>query len=319
MRILILCLVLICLVASSIFIYYYGADGELNGDNIESPLPELLTQVFPNAFGLVHLWKPNITILESDIPKPKIVAREALSYDLTTNQLLYAKDIKSKIPMASLTKIMTAVVALENLDPDSEIKIGKMEASIGENSMGLSEGENVTVRDLLYGLMLSSGNDSAEALAEGSKFGRENFTYLMNKKAEDLGLTDTHFTNSTGLEGEGAQYSSVYDLLVITEYALRIAEFAKIASTVTYEIPYSEKHKAFYLFNETNLLTSYPGVKGVKTGYTYEAGLCLVTYLEYGGHKIIAVLLNAENRRQEMKDLLDYSLKTLGVKPPPHI
>jgi len=107
-------------------------------------------------------------------------------------------------------------------------------------------------------------------------------------------------------------------LVVITRYAIRSSLFAKITATFDYNIPYTSGHKAFYLENETNLLTSYPGVLGVKTGYTPEAGLCLVTYLNYKGHKIIGVLLGSDNRRQEMKDLLDYSLKIQGVKPPPH-
>ncbi len=140
----------------------------------------------------------------------------------------------------------------------------------------------------------------------------------MNKKAEDLGLTDTHFTNPTGLEGDGKQYSTVNDLLVITRYALQNPAFAEVAAIYEHNMEQTDKHKAYTLYNETNLITSYPGVKGVKTGYTDEAGMCLVTYLEYDGHKIIAVLLNASNRRQEMKDLLDYSLRAVGIKPPPH-
>lgn len=299
--------------------YYYHLNQESKNSTIESPLPEFLTKVFPNVLGSADPWRPRLDIIEQpSILKPEIMAQGALSYDLTGDKLLYKKNIEVRFPMASLTKIMTAIVALENLDLDQEVRIGREEADIGENTMGLSVGENVKVHDLVYGLMLHSGNDAAEAIARSSKFGRENFVYLMNKKAEELGLSDTHFTNPTGLEGDGKQYSTVYDLLVITRYALQNPEFTKIASTVRYEIPASSKHKAFYLFNETNLLTSYPGVKGVKTGYTFEAGLCLVTYLDYEGHRIIAVLLNAQNRREEMKGLLDYSLKILGVKPPPH-
>src|SRR5690606_37799615 len=146
--------------------------------------------------------------------------------------------------------------------------------------------------------ILPSGNDAAEALADSSSVGRENFVYLMNKKAESLGLTDTYFTNPSGLEGDGNQYSTAYDLLVITRYALQNPEFAKIVSTYEHEIAETSTNKYYHLFNDTNLLTTYPGVKGVKTGFTYEAGMCLVTYLEYGGHKIIAVLLNSQNRRE---------------------
>lgn len=245
-------------------------------------------------------------------------ASSAISYDMTDDKLLFAKNSKSKLPIASLTKIMTAVVAIETQKINESVTITDRAASVGENSMGLTRGEIITVEDLLYGLMLPSGNDAAESLAESSKVGRNKFISLMNKKAKDLGLTDTHFDNPSGLEGDGLQYSTTYDLMTITKYALLIPEFAKIVSTYHYEIPYSQDHKYFDLYNETNLLTSYPGVKGVKIGFTNEAGQCLVTYLEYQGHKIIAVILNSPDRRGEMKNLLDFSLKSQGINPPPH-
>jgi D-alanyl-D-alanine carboxypeptidase (penicillin-binding protein 5/6) len=107
--------------------------------------------------------------------------------------------------------------------------------------------------------------------------------------------------------------------MVMTQYALgNFPLFDQVVSTFDYDIPYSLKHKAFYLENQTNLLTSYPGVKGVKTGYTPEAGLCLVTYLDYDGHKILAVILGSDDRRGEMIELLDYSLKSEGITPPHH-
>lgn len=302
-----------------LYLFYFLNSNHESNLEIISPLPKLLSQSFPKVFNNNEHWKPKIkNVYVTNIKKPYFVASSVLSYDLTTDRLLYSQNIKEKLPLASLTKIMTAIVALENDKLDKEIRISKKAAGIGENVMGLSFGEKLKLEDLLYGLILLSGNDAAEAIAETSQFGRDNFVYIMNKKAEDLGLTDTHFTNPSGLEGDGKQYSTAYDLLVMTRYGLQNSDFAKIVSTVTHEIPVNEDHKSFSLFNETNLLTSYPGVKGVKTGYTYEAGLCLVTYLDYGGHKIIALLLNAGNRRQEMKDLLDYSLKTLGVNPPPH-
>jgi len=283
---------------------------------IESPLPSLLSQEFPKALGTSH-WQPRVQVVESQVKKPKISAVSALSYDVTSDQLLYEADSKKKVPIASLTKIMTAVVALENEPLDKKYFI-EPEALVGENIMGLSVGEELTLEDLLYGLILHSGNDAAETIASGSKFGRENFLYLMNKKAQELGLTDTNFTNPSGLEGDGNQYSTAYDLLVISRYALENSDFKRIVASAEHEIPQSSTHKYFYLENQTNLLTTYPGVKGVKTGFTDEAGMCLVTYLEFRGHHIIAILLNSENRRQEMKDLLDYSLKSLGIEPPLH-
>jgi D-alanyl-D-alanine carboxypeptidase len=298
--------------------YFYQASDATNAQKvIASPLPS--DSPPPSELGVqTEFWIPNLTQAESREHLPKITAESAISYDLTDGKLIFAKNIKSKLPMASLTKIMTATIALQNMKPDTKLKVSQNAAQIGENSMGLTESEKLALSDLLYGLLLASGNDAAETIAEESTYGRDLFVYMMNKKAEELGLTATRFTNPSGLEGDGSQYSTAYDLLVMTKYALENPIFAKIVSTYEHHIPYSQDHKEFYLYNETNLLTSYPGVKGVKTGYTYEAGLCLVTYLEYGGHKIIAILLNAENRRQEMKDLLDYSLKTLKINPPPH-
>lgn len=283
-----------------------------------APIPQLLVNTFlKNETGV--LWRPNVKkVASSSEMKPVITATSALTYDLTDEKLLYAKDIHERLPLASLTKIMTAIIALDSIPIDKKITVTESASAIGENSMGLSRGEVLTLSELLYGLILHSGNDAAEAIAQNSPFGRENFVYLMNKKAEELGLSNTRFTNPSGLEGDGMQHSTAYDLLVITKHALSYPEFANVAATVEHTIPYTSEHKAFYLYNETNLLTSYPGVKGVKTGYTDEAGLCLVTYLEYKGHKIIGVLFNSASRRSEMAEILDYSLKTLGVTPPPH-
>lgn len=301
-----------------IVLYSFASRLRTKQETLLSPLP--LTIANHSVSKDSFYWYPKIDkVYDKGIKKPKITSDSALSYDLTREKLLYAQNIKKRLPIASLTKIMTAIVAIENENLNHEVKIDKNAASTGENSMGLSEGEVLSLEELLYGLALPSGNDAAEAIAQGSRSGRANFVYTMNKRAEDLGLTDTHFTNPTGLEGDGEQFSSSVDLLVMTQYALKNPAFRKIVSTVEYRIPKNDKHKEFYLFNETNLLTSYPGVKGVKVGFTNEAGYCLVTYLEYQGHKIITVLLNSQNRRQEMKDLLDYSLKTLGVVPPSHL
>src|SRR5581483_4371880 len=141
------------------------------------------------------------------------------------------------------------------------------------------------------------------------------FVAHMNQKAKILGLTDTFFVNPSGLEEDPPlphEYSTAYDLAILTKYALSLPLFAKVAATVEYDIPYTSNHKHIYLFNETNLLTSYPGVKGVKTGYTPSAGLCLITYAENDGHKLIGVILNSESRREEMRALLNYSFSLLG-------
>lgn len=284
---------------------------------IHSPLPSFLTATANATVTTLDIWKPSVRKeKESTEKKPEISAKSAIIYDLTTNELLYSKNIKEKTPLASLTKIMTAIIALENKVENDRYLVDK-EALVGEDSMGLTQGEVLTLRELLYGLILVSGNDAAEVLAWNYLYSRRGFLDAMNKKVNSLGLFDTSFTNPTGLEGDGNQHTTAYDLLVMTRYALiHFPLFKEVVATSEVQLPYSSLHKYFYLQNETNLLTTYSGVKGVKTGYTPEAGLCLVTYYQDYGHEIIGVLLGSNNRRDDMKNLLDYSLKLQGIKPP---
>lgn len=286
---------------------------------ILSPIPNFLALSANDQVSTLSLWLPILSnFIKGDLDVPQISAKSALVYDITANKVLYEKNSKQKLPMASITKIMTAVVALENKKTDDRYFVSK-ENLVGENSMGLSEGETLSLKELLYGLILVSGNDAAETLATNYKGGRVAFIKAMNDKAKALGLLDTNFTNPSGLEGDGNQHSTSYDLIVITEHALtKFPLFGEVVATFSYTIEQTDTHKAFYLENETNLLTSYPGVKGVKTGYTPEAGFCLVTYLDYKEHRIIGVILGSQNRREEMKELLDFGLKEQGTDPPPH-
>ena len=287
--------------------------------SIISPVPDFLSIANNNQVSNISLWLPSLeNIISAAFEKPDISAKSVLLFDIESKRVLYGKNPKERLPMASLTKIMTAIVALENSKKDNKYLVTEKEL-VGENSMGLTAGERLSLEELLYGLILPSGNDAAETLASNFNGGRTAFVKAMNDKARALGLKDTNFTNPSGLEGDGNQYSTAYDLMVMTEYAMeKFALFRKVVSTFQITIEANSYHKPYFLENETNLISSYPGVKGVKTGYTPEAGLCLVTYLDYDGHKIIGVILGSENRRQEMKDLLDYSLKSLGTNPPPH-
>ncbi len=268
---------------------------------------------------LLDLWSPLLeAVYGSEIKGPSITASSALMYDLTVDKVLYGKNTKEKLPMASLTKVMAAIIALENRRTDDRY-IVHGENLVGEDSMGLSAGEVLSQEELLYGLILNSGNDAAEVFASNYPQGRTAFVQAMNDKAAALGLTDTRFSNPSGLQGDGMQYTTVSDLVVITKYALeKFPLFAEVSATYEHHIGATNLHKGYDLYNETNLLTTYPGVKGVKTGYTPEAGMCLITYLDYKGHRILGVLLHSENRRQEMKELLDYSLNVLGITPPVH-
>lgn len=282
-----------------------------------APIPDFLTLQENEQVKLLDLWLPFVQKAVGDTgEQPILTSKSALMYDLTTNKTIYEKNAREKLPMASITKIMTAIISMENPRDDGRYVV-REEHLVGEDSMGLTTGEVLSLEELLYGLMLPSGNDAAEVLASNYYLGREEFIKAMNNKAKALGLTDTSFSNPSGLQGDGTQYTTTYDLLVMTKYAMdNFPLFRKIVATDSYSIPPTNTHKAYELVSETNLLTTYPGVQGVKTGFTPEAGLCLVTYLDYGGHKIIGIILNSQNRRGEMKELLDYSLKSLGVEPP---
>jgi serine-type D-Ala-D-Ala carboxypeptidase (penicillin-binding protein 5/6) len=290
-----------------------------NKSSVVSPLPDFLTILANKEVSTLNLWLPSLkNKISANLKTPEISAQSALIFDTTSKEVLYSKNPTEKLPMASLTKIMTAIIASENKKKDDVYVVSKDDL-VGEDSMGLTLGEKLSMEELVYGMMLHSGNDAAEVLANNFPGGRVAFVKAMNNKVKALGLSDTNFTNPTGLEGDGKQYTTAYDLVVMSEYALsNFSLFGQVVSTFDYNISQTDTHKAFYLENETNLLTSYPGVKGVKTGYTPEAGLCLVTYLDYGGHKIIGVILGSDDRRGDMIDLLDYSLKSLGITPPSH-
>jgi D-alanyl-D-alanine carboxypeptidase len=283
--------------------------------SIKSPLPQALRLTVNQHLRTISLWSPSYA---SENTPPAVTARAILMYDLTTETVLFSKNESVRMPMASLTKIMTAVVSLTHIRPLERYVISST-SLVGENSMGLQAGEIFSRTELLYGLILPSGNDAAEALAYNYPGGRTAFLNAMHTVAESIGMTDTKFNNPSGLQEEGTdQYTTARDLLLLTRYALTIPEFRDIVATYRYDIASEPTHQSYTLINDTNLLTSYPGVKGVKTGYTPEAGLCLVTYLEYGDHQIIGIILGSRNRREEMRLLLDKSLLKLGITPPPY-
>lgn len=279
---------------------------------INSPIPKVFGQTKGAA---VNTWFPHEKLRVSD-GELILSAKSALAVDYESGEILLSHNYKSRLPVASTAKVMTALVALENLNPATELEVLEKAATAGENSMGLVAGEKLTVEELLYGLMLVSGNDAAVVLAEGVAGSEGNFVDMMNKKARDLGLSDTKFVNATGLDvDENNSYSTAYDMAVIARYTWEnFSLFRKISSTVHQYIEATDKHKDFDLYNDTNLLTTYPGVRGIKPGFTWEAGLCLVTYAENEGKKILAVILGSDDRRGEMKEILDYAFGKYGIR-----
>ena len=214
-------------------------------------------------------------------------AQAALLLDATEGRILFSQNASARLPMASTTKIMTAIVAIENMPTDYVVTVAKEAVGIEGSSIYLYAGEQITCLDLLYGLMLESGNDAAAALAIAVGGTEERFIMLMNEKATELGLKDTHFSNPHGLPAEN-HFTSAADLARLTDYALQNELFAEIVST--------KKRTACegtrYYVNHNRLLFSYEGMIGVKTGYTQASGRCLVTAARRYGRTLICVTLN---------------------------
>lgn len=236
---------------------------------------------------------------------PSLSAKSAILIEAASGRILYAKNATERLPMASTTKIMTALVALESGSPDRIVRIPAEAVGIEGSSIYLFEGEELTLEQLLYALLLSSANDAAVAIAIEIAGSVERFAGLMNQKATELGLTDTHFVNPNGLD-DPAHYTTAAELAIITRAALRNPLFCKIVSTKKITIPQGSEPDRRLLVNHNKLLNRYAGAIGVKTGYTKRSGRSLVSAAERNGVTLIAVTINAPNDWNDHTALLDY-------------
>ena len=243
-------------------------------------------------------------------------AKSAYLMETTTGRILYEKNSEQKLPMASTTKIVTAITVLDNCENlDEVVNIKSNSVGIEGTSIYLREGEQLTVRELLYGLMLRSGNDASVALANHIGGSVENFCSMMNKLATDLGLENSNFVNPHGLDTEG-HYTTAHDLAVITAYALQNEEFAKIVSTKNIVIGQGESRRS--LANKNRLLGNLDGCIGVKTGFTNDAGRCLVSACDRDGLKLVCVVFNCGpmfEESSEMFELVYKNYKMLEIIP----
>ncbi len=225
----------------------------------------------------------------SDQKPPVVNALAAIVVEESTGRILFARNAGQKRSIASTTKIMTALVALENGDLDDTVTISKRAAAIGGSTAGLRTGEEYTLRELLFIMLMISGNDAAIAVAEHVGGTEEHFAEMMNKKAKSIGAVNSNFVTPHGLDREN-QYSTASDLAIITIEALKNPVFAEIVSTTNTSI------SGHHLYNTNELLGSCPGVDGVKTGYTGKAGRCLVTTTRRGEMRLISVVLGSPTR-----------------------
>lgn len=247
------------------------------------------------------------------INNPELNARIALIYDRASGRIIYEKNGNKQTPMASTTKILTAIVTLENADLKETVTIESKAAGIGGSRLGLKKNDKITVNDLLYGLMLRSGNDAAVALALHVGGSIEGFADMMNKKAEELGLTNSHFVVPHGLDNEG-HYTTAYELAKMADYALNIPKFKEIVSSKSATIYINGYPKA--INNTNNLLGSVSGVYGVKTGFTNGAGRCLVSSCKRGELDIITVIIGADTNNQrtaDTKELIEYAFNNFSL------
>lgn len=244
-------------------------------------------------------------IFAQPLNKPSINARSAILVDLNSGTVLYSKSSLAIMAPASTTKIMTAVLVLEKLRLNTIVTVHPDAASKEGTSMNLRTYEKRTVRELLYGLMLESGNDAATALAEAVSGTEANFTKVMNQKANLLGMKNTYFKNASGLPQIG-HYTTAYDMSILTRYALKNSNFAAIVGTKVKEIPGAKPGQTRQLENHNKLLWRYPYAIGVKTGYTVNAGGCLVSAASYRGKTLINIVLKTSTIYNDSIKLFNY-------------
>lgn len=249
----------------------------------------------------------SVSCLLTNIRAIDVSAKSAILFEPVTKTVLYEKDSFSQREIASTTKIMTAVVVLKNASLSDVITVPKNCTGIEGTSMYLKENEKISVSDLLYGLLLQSGNDAAVALATYVGNGDvAAFVEMMNETAYKLGMKNTSFKNPNGLPEEG-HVSSAYDMALLAAYAMDIPEFAEIVSTKQKQVA------GRTLTNHNKLLRMYDGANGIKTGFTKRAGRCLVSSAERDDMKLIAVTLSAPDDWSDHRTLLDYGFNNYSV------
>lgn len=234
-------------------------------------------------------------------------ARSCVVLDRNSKKIIFGKNEYNKVKMASTTKIMTATIIIENCDLNQTITVSKKAASTGGSRLGLKIGDKITIRDLLYGLLLCSGNDAAIALAETAGGSVQEFSNMMNNKAKDLGLTNSHFESPHGLDSDN-HYTTAYELALLADYALQNSTFRNIVGTKNYTITINGYPKN--ITNTNELLGNLDGVYGIKTGFTNGANRCLVTSCKRGDMDIICVVLGCDTknfRTQDSIKLINYT------------
>ena len=265
-----------------------------------------------SLFIIVSMILTTMAVMASAEGRSRSSARAMALYSPELDTFLFTKNADERLPMASTTKIMTALVTLENTQLDQRITIPREAVGIEGSSLYLEEGDTLTVKDLLYSLMLRSANDAATALAIEVGGDIRGFSDMMNARAQELGLTDTSFSNPHGLDSED-HYTTAKELCLIAAEALKNETFREITSTYKYSFSLGDGTRT--VVNHNKLLKSYEGAIGVKTGFTKKCGRCLVSAAERDGITLVAVTLDAPDDWKDHTDILDYGFDTLVSIP----
>ena len=237
-----------------------------------------------------------------------VSAKSAVVMEASTGRVLYQKNAHEKMPMASTTKIMTALVAIENGNLSDMFTVSANASGVEGSSIWLSPGETMTLSDLLFGLMLASGNDAAIAIAEHIGGDVETFVGMMNDKAREIGAYNTHFANPHGLPADN-HYTTAYDLALISAYAMQNKIFREVVKTQYKTLPWEGHEWDRVVKNKNKILWNYEGGNGIKTGFTKEAGRCLAAAAEREGMQLVSVVLCAPDMFNDCMALMDYGFE----------
>ncbi len=239
------------------------------------------------------------------LDEPNVSAASAALIVADTGELVFGKNEHEKRSMASTTKIMTALLTLRLADSDEEITVSREMAAVEGSSMGLLPSDKVTYHDLVYGMLLASGNDAANTAAISIAGSTEKFAELMNKTAAEIGMENTNFVTPSGLDAEN-HYSTAFDMALLGREAIQNPDFLAACSSAQAKLCYGNEPYTRYLSNHNRLLKSFDGAVGIKTGFTKKSGRCLVSAAERNGVMLVCTTLNAPNDWEDHRKLLEY-------------
>lgn len=240
-------------------------------------------------------------------------AQSMIIIETSANKILYEHNAYQKLAMASTTKVMTAIVVLENCRLKDIVKVDEKAAGVEGSSIYLQKDEELTIEQLLYGLMLQSGNDCATALAIHTAGSIEAFSEMMNAKAKKIGALDSNFMNPHGLDHKD-HYTTAYDLAIISSYGMKNEDFARIVGTKKVEIPWAGRDYNRVVYNKNKILNQYQGGTGIKTGFTKKAGRCLVSSAKRDGMELVCVVLNCGPMFETSMEYMDMVFKKYHIQ-----